>query len=295
MKPKNSWIQGRLSKLMRQSGSSHSTPSQHQGAARNLIKQYRLFINTNNPVMQIHLIKTPFVNSYLIEEAGHILVIDVAIYGEKYIMGYLEEKLNRSVDEIDLVICTHDDKDHFGGVVALAREANAKFAKPYAAHSHRKKVIRDPAGILYRPVTILKEAMRPRMWKMYLNPRRRRRVKQIPLRHPKVGSTLGDKKVDPHFLLKKNYTIPGFPNWQIIHTPGHSWDSCCFYHQQSGSLITGDTLLASQKKGISLLPSIYSSRKKMKQSVAVLKTLNPRIIHPGHGSVLKGENLLDHL
>ena len=243
--------------------------------------------------MQIHQVKGRLVNSYIVDEDGRLFVVDVALRGEQYVLGYLHEVLQRPPSDVELVICTHDDPDHSGGIFALARECHARVGLPYASFSLVRKLWHNPAGLVYRLVTALREMGRARMWRMYLSSQRSRQAR--PRRPARTPSRLADRRIPPDYRLKHNQPLPGFPNWVVLHTPGHSWDSCCYFHRPSRSLITGDTLLGSQKQGRVVLPAIYANPRQMARTVTLLKSLNPTSIYPGHGSVFHGEDLLAHL
>ncbi|MDA8306046.1 MAG: MBL fold metallo-hydrolase [Deltaproteobacteria bacterium] len=69
--------------------------------------------------------------------------------------------------------------------------------------------------------------------------------------------------------------------WEVIHTPGHTMDSICLYHQPTGTLISGDTVLpdsmaeVDKSAGGSLDHYLYGLRQIMQKN----------IVHvlPGHG------------
>ena len=244
--------------------------------------------------MRIHQVKTRLVNSYVIEDKSRLFVIDVAIRGEKYVLGYIEKIMKRDITDVDLVICTHDDPDHIGGVRSLARECNALAGLPYAADSMYLKLVNDPVGGIFKITTAVQEAFRPRAWDMYLNPGRNRAARLKPIR--RIEYEIRDKAhIVPEVRLENNRVVPNFTDWYVIHTPGHTWDSCCYFHKPSKSLITGDTLLGSSKKGRLVVPSIYSNPLQMAETIKKLKALVPQNIYPGHGSFFQGENLLNHL
>jgi glyoxylase-like metal-dependent hydrolase (beta-lactamase superfamily II) len=110
-----------------------------------------------------------------------------------------------------------------------------------------------------------------------------------------LARACGAKVAYPYATHSFMNRLPGFDGWQTLHTPGHTWDSCCYYHQASGSLVTGDTLLGSKKKGQVVTASIYSNPLQLRRSVRRLRKLNPAAIYPGHGSVFYGTDLLEHL
>lgn len=250
----------------------------------------------------IHQVKTRHVNSYVIEYPDKILVVDVAAGAHRYVLGFIEQQLKRDVSEVGLVICSHDDPDHIGGVFSLAGLCNAPVGIPYASNLPFRKLRNNPSGVLVKTATSFREALRARSWEMYINPKRDKEAKNKP--------TFGGLRTDHHALnrhgsakkvnqvdhrLKDKQTLPGFSDWSVIHTPGHSWDSCCFYHRQSQSLLTGDTLLGSAKKGKLMLPSIYSSARHTQSSLNKLERLQLAAVYPGHGSVIAGDNLISNV
>lgn len=245
--------------------------------------------------MKIHQVKGRLVNSYVIEDSGKLCVADVAVNGEKYVLGYIDQVLKRPVEDVELVMCTHDDPDHIGGVLRLAKQCNAESCYPLAAFDQIKKIGNDPSGMLFRIGSSAREVLRSRAWDMYFSPERNRLAKDKPAREldDEVVSEL--LKSEPDHRLKGGDGLPGFPDWQVLHTPGHTWDSCCYYHHPTKSLISGDTLLGSKKKGFVVTPSIYSNPIHLFSTISKLKGLDPRSIYPGHGSYFQGENLLGHL
>lgn len=233
-------------------------------------------------------------NTYLVESPRGLLVIDVAPEGWRHVLSYIRETLQREPGDVALVICTHNDPDHVGGVVKLAQLCGAAAGMPIAMSSRLGRFRNLPASATFRILTSLREGMRFRAWRMYANPVRNRSAREHSAHVP-------DIKVDRDQLLPEQYKLmhgqrlPGFEDWQVVHTPGHSWDSCCYFHAPTRSLISGDTLLGSSKRGELVKPAIYSSARHLDRSLARLKKLDPRVVYPGHGSLFTGERLLAHL
>lgn len=246
--------------------------------------------------MKIHQVKGRHVNSYVIEDGDGLLVVDSAWRGEKYVLGYIHKVLQRDINDVQLVICTHGDPDHSGSIAKLASICGAKLAVPYAMPSTLLKFANDPTGMFFRLLTALVEGMRPRAWAMYANPHKSARAKMLPAYTAEDEVPSDDASFDgPPLRLKHHTLLPGFEDWQVLHTPGHSWDSCCYYHRSSGSLITGDTLLGSNKKGRPVKPSVYANPVQLARSVKLLRRLKPQAVYPGHGACFSGAGLLDHL
>jgi len=238
--------------------------------------------------MKVHQVKTRLVNTYVIEYPDRLLVMDVAVRCHRYVLGFIEQELKRDIDDVVLVTCSHDDPDHMGGLRRLATLCNAEIAIPHHAGALRSKFSGDPTGFIIRAVTALREGLRARMWTMYFNPKRGRSARKKPRYEGRKGLRRLAKGVKQRHRISGNETLPGFDDWQIIHTPGHSWDSCCFYHEDSGSLLSGDTLLGSAKQNKVVVPSIYANASQMEQSLATLRKLNIKTVYPGHGSVISG-------
>jgi len=245
--------------------------------------------------MQLHLVKSRLANSYVIEECGRLAIVDIARGGAGHVAGHVEKVLQRRLSDIKLIVCTHDDFDHIGGIYDLARVSGAEVGIPHASRHMARKFFNEPSGIVFRPMTMFRELFRPRMWSMYASPHRNRRARAWP--HIDIGSrepSVPDR-TEPDFLLKHGQTLPGFPGWQTIHTPGHSWDSCCYHHAESGTLLSGDALLGSGSKGRIVLPGIQSNPKQYARTFRHLEQLRIEHIHPGHGTAIHGSHLLEHL
>ncbi len=247
--------------------------------------------------MKIHRVKTRLVNSYIVEYPDRLLVVDVAVNCHRQVLGFLEQEIGRPVSDVSLAICTHDDPDHIGGLAELASLAGASQGIPYASSAPWRKMANDPTGAIVRFGTGIREAFRARSWQMYFSKERDERAKQLAHYEGEldIGADEQNKTGSHRVLLKHMQTIPGFPDWRVIHTPGHSWDSCCYYHADSGSLISGDTLLGSAKLQRLVVPSIYSNKRQTRASLKRLRRLGIAAVYPGHGSPQFGEQLIENI
>ncbi len=82
------------------------------------------------------------------------------------------------------------------------------------------------------------------------------------------------------FLEDKMLSVSSFV-FRVIHTPGHTPGSCCFYFSKENLIFTGDTLF---KDGIGRYDFSYSDKKELKKSLEkILKLDAETIIYPGHG------------
>lgn len=78
---------------------------------------------------------------------------------------------------------------------------------------------------------------------------------------------------------------------QVIHTPGHSSGSICFFEKDAGLLFSGDTLLPTSRITalieIDHLPDnlAYNPLEKHLKSLRRIEGLNPKHVLPGHGEI----------
>lgn len=69
----------------------------------------------------------------------------------------------------------------------------------------------------------------------------------------------------------------------VVHTPGHAGDCVCFFHEEDGVLIAGDTILG---LGTSVISPPEGDVSDYLASLERLKRLPARIIAPGHGPMI---------
>lgn len=82
------------------------------------------------------------------------------------------------------------------------------------------------------------------------------------------------------FLPSSELQISNF-EFKILHTPGHTPGSVCFYFPEEKVVFTGDTLFAG---AIGRTDLSYSNKADMKVSLRKLAALPEEVtVHPGHG------------
>ena len=71
-------------------------------------------------------------------------------------------------------------------------------------------------------------------------------------------------------------------DFQVIHTPGHTKGSCCFYHEEDALLFTGDTLF---KESVGRTDVPTGDGEEIIQSIKeqLLSLPENVIVYPGHG------------
>jgi glyoxylase-like metal-dependent hydrolase (beta-lactamase superfamily II) len=102
--------------------------------------------------------------------------------------------------------------------------------------------------------------------------------------------------------IDMNEGIAELPEWRVIHTPGHTPGHISLYLPLNTTLITGDALATTKSESIIFalgFPKKLSGPPKYittdwqaaSESIHKLAALQPRIIAPGHGQVMRGREL----
>jgi len=98
-----------------------------------------------------------------------------------------------------------------------------------------------------------------------------------------TAARLGDKLPDHILPLREGDTLSpgGGVRLQVMHTPGHSPDSLCFYLEDEGVLFTGDTILGGTSTAVNDLADYLASLRRLRALP------NLRVICPGHGPLIE--------
>ncbi|WP_227367951.1 MBL fold metallo-hydrolase [Halomonas sp. M20] len=109
--------------------------------------------------------------------------------------------------------------------------------------------------------------------------------------------------------LPEDGRVPGLPDWQWLHTPGHTPGHVSFFREADRALIAGDAFVTvrqdelyqvlTQRKEINGPPRYFTPDwDAARESVQRLAALKPRVAMTGHGLALAEEELtpgLEHL
>lgn len=96
----------------------------------------------------------------------------------------------------------------------------------------------------------------------------------------------GEELPSANILSKDNQIITlldgtEISEWKVLHTPGHSPGSLCYWNEKESVLISGDTLFAS---GVGRTDGPGGSQSELEDSLARLARLPPHtLVLPGHG------------
>ncbi|MGL1892346.1 MAG: MBL fold metallo-hydrolase [Spirochaetaceae bacterium] len=87
---------------------------------------------------------------------------------------------------------------------------------------------------------------------------------------------------EPDFLFDNNDILSDF-ELLVIHTPGHSPGSSCFYSKKNGVIFTGDTLFNGGLGRTDFTGGDYNTL--IKSLKSLFKLPNNTVAYPGHGEI----------
>lgn len=152
-------------------------------------------------------------NAYLLVEDQGLTLIDSGTPGDgRKILRYIRS-IGRDPAELARVVLTHSHPDHTGLLEGLARRTGASIT----VHQADTRQTAKSGGLrLHYP------AQPPSFgW-------------DIPFLH----------RIPAHQVIEDGQVLPILDGLQVMHTPGHTPGSVCFYLADQAVLFTGDTLLA---------------------------------------------------
>ena len=213
----------------------------------------------------LHRLGTSLVNSYLVEEAGHVTIIDAGLPGYWSDLPSELASMGRSLDDVRAVVLTHGDTDHIGFAERLRRVRGVPiYVHELDAARARGEVKKPNSG--WGPVKI-----GPLVGFLLYSARRGG------LRIPPVAEvvTFGDGAT---------LDVPGA--LQVIHLPGHTPGSSALQAPGVDALFVGDALTTRSVLTGDLGPRLAPftlEPSQARSSLARLDGLEARWVLPGHG------------
>jgi len=236
-------------------------------------------------------------NVYFVRSGSSWVLIDTGSTGCDREIREAAEFLFGADTPPSAILLTHDHPDHAGSTPALARTWGCalyvhpdELALVNADFSNFFSIVKGYANPLDTWVIL------PLM-------------RLMPRRHEAMLSASSFKEAARAF--DPGTSVPGLPDWECIHTPGHSPGHVSFFRSGDRVLITGDAVLTVHLNSLwSFLrwglgrnkqrlsgPPWYTTWnwRAAKQSVATLARLEPRVLACGHGLPMSGTDIAPEL
>lgn len=176
--------------------------------------------------MKIHTLSGYIQHIYLVEEGEKLLLLDGCSRADvDKVCAYITQKLGRKLSDLKLIVVTHMHPDHAGGAMRLRARTGAQVA----SHSKARRWYAGLSGRFAHGIDLLltwwvaNRIGKPRM-PVWYNP-----------------------ILAPDLLLKDGQLLPGFSDWQVMFTPGHTDHDLSIVHVPTQQAYIADVLV--QVKG----------------------------------------------
>lgn len=200
-------------------------------------------------------------NMILIVEE-ELTLIDTGLPGSANGIRKYIDNLGRSVEEISLIIITHNHIDHAGGLAELRKITRAQVA----AH---KNDLNDTENQVAYPGFI-------------------RRLLRIPS-VANLHSNFVLQPADVDIYLEGGEVLKPLGGLEVIHTPGHTMGSISLYSPKHKLLIVGDAMTLKGKSPWLPHKSVSSDFQKAIESIEKLADLDISTLCVGHSRPLTGD------
>ncbi len=205
----------------------------------------------------IHAVPGTHISRVYLIEGDDLTLIDTGLpWSASRVLGYIR-RLGRQASELRCILMTHGHPDHTGGVHGILKRSGARVIAHRAdTREHR----RHHAQVLTHPGTFT----------------------QIDTYLPFLTRT-------PVSLLpEEDEILPIAGGIRVLHTPGHTPGSVCYFLERDGLLFSGDTIFSDHGRVSRSMPFPGSDAESYQQSLERLAALDFDILCGGHGSPLVG-------
>lgn len=210
------------------------------------------------------------VNSYLLEDAGEVTVIDAGVPGYYRDIPRELARMGRTVDDVRALVLTHGHSDHIGFAERLRRQQRIPVSVHEADAALARGEVPNPAKG-FGPTRL--GPLLGFLWFALL---------RGGLRTPKLQqvATFGDGAT---------LDVPGSP--RVILTPGHTPGSAVLHVPSRNALFAGDALatyaVTTGARGPQVAPFTADAAQAV-ASLARLEAVSADLVLPGHGDPWTG-------
>jgi glyoxylase-like metal-dependent hydrolase (beta-lactamase superfamily II) len=218
----------------------------------------------------LHLIGSNIVNSYLVEEAGQVTIVDAGLPGYWRDLPAELEAMGRTIEDVRAVVLTHGDTDHVGFAERLRRERGVPVYVHELDVARARGEVKKP-GSGWGPIRI-----RPLLGFLVYSGLRGG------LRVPPLTEVVT-------FADGASLDIPGAP--RIVHLPGHTPGSVAIHVPGVDAVFLGDAMttrsVLTGEVGPRLAPFTLEKDQAL-ASLAKLDGIDATWALPGHGEAWSG-------
>lgn len=223
--------------------------------------------------MHIHTIEGYIQTIYLAEYPDKLLLLDGASRADiTYLCQFIEQQLARPLSDLKVVVVTHMHPDHAGAAHRLRAITGCQIV---SADKKTHWYQGWSGGAMFLSDLLLALWVAGRMKKARVN-------------------LWYDRYLKPDSVVNEGDQIPGFPDWTILETPGHTDRDLSLWHEPTRLLYVADLMVEVKQHLISPFPIFYPNH--YRRSVERVFKLNPETLLVAHGgSVTFDERAYQHL
>lgn len=168
---------------------------------------------------KIHHLKGYIQSLYLVEYPNKLLLLDGGSRGDvKRIEKFITNSLNRNINDLKLIVVTHLHPDHAGAAPHLRKKYNI----PIAGHPELDYWYKGFWGFIQHLLDTL--------FAWYVASKSRDKYKRM----------WYQRSLKPDFELCDGQHLPGFEDWDVICTPGHTTHDISIYNKKEKIIYIGD-------------------------------------------------------
>jgi glyoxylase-like metal-dependent hydrolase (beta-lactamase superfamily II) len=222
------------------------------------------------------------VNAYAVSRgSGHWMLVDTGLaHSQGRIRRWVEDQFGKDTRPA-FILLTHGHFDHTGTVEELAAEWDV----PVYVHPREAPYVTGKSEYP-PPDPTVGGGLMSLLSRLY----------------PRGPVNLGSRAQ----LLPSDGTVPGFPDWKWIHTPGHTEGHISLWRQEDRVLLAGDAFCTTKQESFLAVmtqrpelhgpPAYYTTDwDAARDSVQRLAALHPLAVASGHGQPLAGADVPDAL
>ncbi len=223
--------------------------------------------------MQLHHLQGYIQSIYLAEYPDKLMLLDGCSRADTgKVLRFIKNQLNRPISDLKTVVVTHMHPDHAGAANRLRQITGCKI------------VAADVEGQWYQGFDGKLMHLTDLMLANWVAGRMKKPRKFI----------WYSPSLEADIYLEDGEAIPGFEDWQVLYTQGHTDRDISLYHQETGKLYVADLMVAVKGRYIPPYPVFYPNR--YRRSVARVEALRPQNILLAHGGeVSLGKDDYQHL
>ena len=205
----------------------------------------------NKDSFTIHTIEGYIESLFLIEYPDKLLLLDSGCRSDVSIVSkYIKEQLNRPMSDLKLVIITHAHPDHSGGAYYYQK----RYGIPIAGTWKMNEWYSGFSGFITQIVDIFLTH--------YVAYKRKKSLKNIWF----------PRKLEFDHILEFDQPLPGFSDWRILSTPGHTLVDLTVFHKDESIAYIADCIIRLGQRTIHPYP--INHPEKYKASLSRLRDLN---------------------